>query len=137
MVLAVLAWVVPVLGSGCRMRTTLVAPLPALVALALVIDAMLAIRDQVEYSTPFSIWVLIEIVAAAALIAIIAWEPEVRGVAPVARLVVVAWGTTAFGGLHQVVEYVWMTTFSDANWDVPPGTGYRPSLCSAWPVWLP
>lgn len=39
-------------------------------------------------------------------------------------LVVVAWGSTAFVGLHQVAEYAAMTTFSDANWDVPPGTGY-------------
>ena len=41
-----------------------------------------------------------------------------------AVLVVVAWGGTAFGGLHQMAEYVAMITFSDANWDVPPGTGY-------------
>jgi hypothetical protein len=34
------------------------------------------------------------------------------------------WGATAFGFVHAVAEYIAMTTFSDANWDVPPGTGY-------------
>ena len=35
-----------------------------------------------------------------------------------------AWGSTAFVGLHQAAEFIAMATFSDANWDVPPGTGY-------------
>ena len=37
---------------------------------------------------------------------------------------VVLWGTTAFGAIHTIVEYVIMTNFSEANWDSPPGTGY-------------
>ncbi len=37
---------------------------------------------------------------------------------------VVLWGTTAFGFIHVGTEYVIMTSFSDANWDSPPGTGY-------------
>jgi hypothetical protein len=37
---------------------------------------------------------------------------------------VVLWGTTAFGVMHMIAEYMIMIRFSDANWDDPPGTGY-------------
>jgi hypothetical protein len=63
------------------------------------------------------------VTAAVALVAISAWQPEVRG-RGVLRLAVVLWGTTAFGVVHVIVEYVIMINFSDANWDTPPGTGY-------------
>ena len=65
----------------------------------------------------------IELAAVVALVAISAWQPEVRG-RGVLRLAVVLWGTTAFGVVHMIVEYVIMINFSDANWDTPPGTGY-------------
>jgi hypothetical protein len=42
----------------------------------------------------------------------------------VLRLVVVLWGTTAFGVGHVVAEYAIMIRFSDTNWDSPPGFGY-------------
>ncbi len=41
-----------------------------------------------------------------------------------AALVAVAWGSTAFVGLHQAAEFIAIATFSGANWDVPPSTGY-------------
>jgi hypothetical protein len=40
------------------------------------------------------------------------------------RLVVVFWGTTAFGAIHTIAEFVAMIIFSDRDWDTPPGTGY-------------
>ena len=65
----------------------------------------------------------IELSAAVALVAILAWQPEVHG-RHMRRLVVVLWGTTAFGFIHLMAEYTIMTNFSDRNWDSPPGTGY-------------
>jgi hypothetical protein len=38
--------------------------------------------------------------------------------------VVVLWGTTAFGGIHTIAEFIVMVNFTEANWDTPPGTGY-------------
>jgi hypothetical protein len=38
--------------------------------------------------------------------------------------VVVLWGTTAFGAIHTIAEYVAMIIFSERDWDDPPGTGY-------------
>jgi hypothetical protein len=58
-----------------------------------------------------------------ASIAIRAWQPDADG-CRLLRLLVVLWGTTAFGFIHVMAEYVIMTSFSDANWDSPPGTGY-------------
>jgi hypothetical protein len=40
------------------------------------------------------------------------------------RLLLVLWGTTAFGMVHAIIEWDAMVIFSAANWDVPPGTGY-------------
>jgi hypothetical protein len=43
----------------------------------------------------------------------------------VRRLAVVRWGTTAFGLVQSAAAYLFMTeVMSDANWDMPPGTGY-------------
>jgi hypothetical protein len=38
--------------------------------------------------------------------------------------VVVLQGTTAFGAIHTIAEYVAMIIFSERDWDTPPGTGY-------------
>jgi hypothetical protein len=37
---------------------------------------------------------------------------------------VVLWGTTAFGAIHTIAEYMAMIIFSERDWDTPPGTGY-------------
>jgi hypothetical protein len=65
----------------------------------------------------------IELAAVVALLAIPAWQPDLDG-RRFLRLVVVLWGTTAFGAIHTMAEYPVMVKFSDANWDCPPGTGY-------------
>jgi len=82
--------------------------------------AMLALRPS---SIPMMLLLNSELAAVVALVVISAWQPEVRG-RGVLRLVVVLWGTTAFGAIHMIVEHVVMINFSDANWDSPPGTGY-------------
>jgi hypothetical protein len=55
----------------------------------------------------------IELAAVVALAEISAWQPEVYG-RGVLRLLVVQWGTTAFGAIHVIAEYAIMIKFSDA-----------------------
>jgi len=52
--------------------------------------------------------------AVVALLAIGAWQREVPG-RVVLRLVVVLWGTTAFGFIHGAADILTMIIFSDAN----------------------
>jgi len=61
--------------------------------------------------------------AVVALLAIRTWQREVSG-RVVLRLVVVLWGTTAFGFIHGMADLFPMIIFSDAIGDTPPGTGY-------------
>jgi hypothetical protein len=112
MVLLGVAWLALVLGLRWQLRTKAVAAVLGL--------ATLALKDG---SIPLVLLLNSELAAVVALVAILAWQPEVRG-RRVLRLVVVLWGVTAFGAIHTIVEYVVMINFSDANWDAPPGTGY-------------
>jgi hypothetical protein len=112
MVLLGLAWLALVLGLRWQLKTKAVAAVLGL--------AMLALRPS---SIPMMLLLNSELAAVVALVVISAWQPEVRG-RGVLRLAVVLWGTTAFGAIHTIVEYVVMINFSDANWDSPPGTGY-------------
>jgi hypothetical protein len=112
MVLLGVAWLALVLGLRWQPRTKAVAAVLGL--------ATLALRDG---SIPLMLLLNSELAAVVALVAILAWQPAVRG-RRVLRLVVVLWGATAFGAIHTIVEYVVMINFSDANWDAPPGTGY-------------
>ena len=112
MVLLGLAWLALVLGLRWQLKTKAVAAVLGL--------AMLALRPSF---IPLMLLLNSEVAAVVALVVISAWQPEVRG-RGVLRLAVVLWGTTAFGAIHTIVEYVIMTNFSEANWDSPPGTGY-------------
>jgi hypothetical protein len=112
MVLLGVAWLALVLGLRWQPRTKAVAAVLGL--------AMLALRPSF---IPLMLLLNSEVAAVVALVVISVWQPEVRG-RGVLRLAVVLWGITAFGAIHTIVEYVVMTTFSDADWDAPPGTGY-------------
>jgi len=57
------------------------------------------------------------------LVTISAWHPETHG-RHIGRLAVILWGTTAFGAIHTIAEYVAMIIFSGRDWDTPAGTGY-------------
>jgi hypothetical protein len=57
------------------------------------------------------------------LVVILVWQSEVVGRC-FQWLVVVPWGTRAFGVIHGVTEYVAVIIFSDRDWDTPPGTGH-------------
>ncbi|HJY46502.1 MAG TPA: hypothetical protein VJ301_17925 [Propionibacteriaceae bacterium] len=127
MVLAGVAWITLVLGLRWQLRTKRVAALPGLATLALA--GAMAIGDAVFGRDGGILMILlvgIDLSAVIALIAILAWlvrEPDVR-IRSFLHLVVVLWGTTAFGASHVMAEYAIMIRFSEANWDSPPGTGY-------------
>jgi hypothetical protein len=123
MAVAGVAWLALVLGLRWRLRTKAVAALPSLVTLAVAGAGAIGAGRGLDDSPLVRLVLTIELLAVVALVAISAWQPEVRG-RGVLRLAVVLWGTTAFGVVHVIVEDVIMINFSDANWDTPPGTGY-------------
>ena len=126
MILAGLAWLTVVLWSTWAALTKVIATLPGLLALGLAVNAGIAVRQpgrSPDASVPMSVWLLVEVLAVVAFIAVIDGEP-VEPSGNLLPLVVAAWGSTAFGGFHMFAEYLVMSTWSDANWDVPPGTGY-------------
>jgi peptidoglycan/LPS O-acetylase OafA/YrhL len=107
-----------------QLRTKAVAALPGLATLALAGATAIADAGHGEDdSFPGMLVLTIELAAVVALVAISAWQPDIHG-RGVLRLVVVLWGTTAFGVIHVIAEYAIMIKFSDANWDSPPGFGY-------------
>lgn len=126
MVLTGVAWLVLLLGMRWSLRTKAVAALPGLATLVLAAVSARAIGDAARGGDdPLSAWLLLtpEVAALVAVVAIFAWQPEIDD-ARVLLVLVLAWGTTAFGFLHMVGEYAFMVVFSDANWDAPPLTGY-------------
>lgn len=126
MVLAGTAWLVLVLGARWSLRTKAVAVLPASAIFALAAASAVAAadttRDPEGSVAGFWLGLAAEAAALLALAAIWHWQPETQDSSFV-RLVVVAWGTTAFGSFHGAIDYVGMIFFSAANWDVPPLTG--------------
>lgn len=125
MALAGTAWLLLVLGMRWSLRTKAVAALPGLATLMLAAISMVAIADTARRAEDYVTgWLLVapEVAALAAMVAILRWQPEVaeRGLV---RVLVVAWGTTAFGFAHMLAEHAFMIAVSDANWDVPPLTG--------------
>lgn len=131
MVLAGTAWLVLVLGMRWSLRTKAVACLPGLASLTLaatltLVTTSAVITDDPARSADNSITGLLvltlEVAALVALGAILVWGPGVDG-RSFMRLLLLAWGTTAFGAGHIIVDYIFMIVFSQANWDMPPLTG--------------
>ena len=121
MVAAALAWLVLVVGLRWSPRAAVVAALPGLALLGVAALAALASRDATrspDAELPLWLWVIIDVTAIIALVAV-GDRHDVR------RLALVLWGTTVFGLVQSAAAYLFMTgVVSDANWDVPPGTGY-------------
>lgn len=115
MVLLGVAWLALVLGLRWQLRAKAVAALPGLATLA---AAFAATGSDRENLPPMWLLFSIEVAAAVALLAISAWQPETRG-RHIRRLAVVLWGTTAFGAIHTIAEYVAMIIFSERDWDTP------------------
>jgi hypothetical protein len=118
------AWLALVLGMRWELKTKAVAALPGLATLALA--GALPIAEATanpDDSLPMVLAFTIEGSVFVALLAISAWQRDLQG-RHFLRLMVVLWGTTAFGALHTIAEYVAMIIFSERDWDDPPGTGY-------------
>jgi hypothetical protein len=120
-----LAWLILVFGLRLRPRTRVVSALPGVANLVMATVAAAAIANagsNPEHYLSGWLWLAVEASAVIALCAIWGWENFSGG--RFLRLVIMIWGTTALGAIHGGVEYFTMVMLSDANWDIPPGTGY-------------
>ena len=125
MILAALAGLTLVLGMPWSGRTKAVAVLPAFATLLLAGAATAGMGAPRSPSEHVSLWLglAVELGAAAALLAIIAWQPGIRGLGLV-RIIIVIWGVMSFGSFRLAFDFMIMMGWSSANWDVPPGTGW-------------
>jgi hypothetical protein len=124
MALLGVAWLTLVLGLRWQLRTKAVAVLPGVAAVAVALLGA-AGTDRYEWSLllMMGLALIMELLAVVALLWIVAWQPEVRG-RQILRLVIVLWGTTAFGVVHVYIEHVIMIGFRFSTWNPPPGFGY-------------
>ena len=125
MALLGVAWLTLVLGLRWQLRTKAVAVLPGVAAVAVALLGA-AGTDRYEWSLllMMGLALIMELLAVVALLWIVAWQPEVRG-RQILRLVIVLWGTTAFGVVHVYIEHVIMNGFRFSTWNPPPGYGYQ------------
>jgi peptidoglycan/LPS O-acetylase OafA/YrhL len=125
MVLLGVAWLTLVLGLRWQLNTKAVAALPGLATLAFAAFAgVMAIGNSGNAEDSFPemlVSIMPELVAVVALVAIAAWQPETRG-RHFLRLVVVLWGTTAFGLIHIITDYMIIGRLRGT--DTPPSFGY-------------
>lgn len=132
-VLAALAWLPPAFGLGWRGRTQAALTLPVLTSLLLAAATFpVARRIGVDSGSPGAIglWLSVEVAGVVAILAVGRWESAAGG-GTLVRLLALSWGATAFGLVHQLLDYSFMITTNSANWDVPPGTGYGTSAVLA------
>ena len=123
MALLGVAWLTLVLGLRWQLRTKAVAVLPGVASVAVALLGAAA-TDRYEMSPLLmGLALIMELLAVVALLWIVAWQPEVRG-RQILRLVIVLWGTTAFGVVHVYIENVIMIGFRFSTWNPPPGFGY-------------
>jgi hypothetical protein len=108
------AWLTLVIGLRWQWRTRVLAALPGLATLAGAVAVAMTIGDLRYEDAPLIVLATIELVAIVALFWIAAWQPEVRG-RYIRRLLVVLWGTTAFGLVHLMTEYVIMGRLDRSN----------------------
>ncbi len=121
--LTALAWLPVAFGLGWRARSRLVALLPVAATLLLAIRSYPLADGIVGSAGNTALWLAVEALGVAAVVLIFRWEVG-AGSALLIRLLVLSWGATAFGTVHQTGDYMMMIATSSANWDVPPGTGY-------------
>jgi peptidoglycan/LPS O-acetylase OafA/YrhL len=126
MVLLEVAWLTLVLELRWQLKTKAVAALPGLATLAFAAFAgVMAIGNSGTAEDHFPemlVSIMPELVAVVALVAISAVQPEARG-RHIRRLAVVLCGTTAFGLIHIVTDYMIIGRLRGT--DTPPSFGYR------------
>lgn len=121
MLLVALAWLMPVLALRWPIRMKVLLSLPVVANLILALAAGLARGSGAAEWLPL----LVDLAAAVALFVVLNEATTRRTWALGLRLMVLLWATTAFGMFHGMFSYASMASVSDANWDVPPGTGYN------------
>jgi hypothetical protein len=122
-ILLAAAWLVLLPALRLPRTVSLAAALPALLGIAQVVNATVLsfAPATVDDGLGGALTVLSEVAMLLALVMI--------GAAGVAgtllfRTVIVGLVATSTGLFHQITEYITATVLSDANWDVPPGSGY-------------
>ncbi len=132
-VIAALA-LVPVIVAPMA-RSTRVAGL-ALVA-SLIVLALVGLQPVGRQDDPAALgaaayW-LVDITTTACLVGVLRTGSRLS-LRTLLRLVLLLGGVSTFGAVRGTLDYLTMMTWSEANWDVPPGTGYLPAaglvLCS-------
>ena len=122
-VLLALAWTVVVLTQRWSRLTRLLAAPPALLTAAAGLITLVATGTSDALDSLFT-WLLV----AMSLLAVVAFfaigQREGPGHRGMWRVALVLTASTAVGFFPSVADYAFMTTFSDASWDTPPGTGY-------------
>ena len=121
MVLVGLAWLAPVLALRQPVAVKSLLALPGLANLVLALVAWSA-RGKAGDLVVDWLWVIVDLAAVVAALVVLVGPAACNGYT--LRLLVLLWATTAFGVFQGMFSYASMSTFSDANWDVPPGTGY-------------
>ena len=124
--LAVLSWVVLVLGLSLRWTTRSIALIAAVVPTIVAVEGVLAALDRQrdpDFYISGWLWIAVEVVAVAVMIVLWVRNTELRS-ETLLGLAIVLWGATAFGLAHGMAEYIAMSAFNENNWDTPPGTGW-------------
>lgn len=121
--LLALAWAVVVIKASTWSRSTrlLAAPPAILTAAAGLITAGGSSSDALN-SAYVVLLVAISLAAVVAFVAILVREKP--GVRTLGQVTLALAGSSAIGFFPMMADYAFMTSFSDANWDTPPGTGY-------------
>ena len=122
-ILLAASWLVLLPALRLPKLVSLAAALPGLLAIALVVNAVVlslgpAVVDDglgraLEVLSEVSMLLAVVIIGAAGVAGTLLF-----------RAVIVALVATSTGLFHQITEYIAATVLSDANWDVPPGSGY-------------
>lgn len=121
-ILLAASWLVILPALPVRRWVKFVAALPGLAALAVPASSLVwpATVDGARVLGPELVGVIAEVLLPAAVILLA--TAGVRG-RLLWRVALVGWAATSAGLVHQVIEYTLAMLFSDANWDMPPGTG--------------
>jgi len=120
--LLALAWMVVIAASTWSYPTRLLAAPPAiLTAAAGLISAFAPSSDALD-TAYVVLLVAISLTSVTALTAIGVRKNPGRWT--LCKAAIALAGSSAVGFFAQMADYSFMTSFSDANWDTPPGTGY-------------
>lgn len=127
MVFAALAGLVLALGLRGEVWLKTLLSVPALLTgLTAVVSALTAANPARDPERGLSLWLSVsnEIAAVVAVVVLVTdWTRQHGTRRTRATVIVLLWATTAFGLLHGAGDYLFMQMVSEADWDLPPGTG--------------